>query len=115
MQNPISLIEAHQQRIDEMNGRLEIGPNGTSLDLLQAVYRNPSIPLHTRMRAAISCLPMEHPRLAVTYQASSESDFASLLDARIKRHEAKLIEYQRPAVTVSSAMPRSSNHLRRRI
>jgi hypothetical protein len=34
MQNPISLMEAHQRRIDEMNGALEIGPNGMSIDLL---------------------------------------------------------------------------------
>ena len=80
------------------NPEIEIGPNGTSLDLLQAIYRNPSMPLHTRMRAAMSCLPHEHPKLGITFQAS-ETDFANLLDAgiaRIKRYEEakKLIEHQ---------------------
>ena len=85
---------------------IEIGPNGTSLDLLQAIYRNPSIPLHTRMRAAMSCLQHEHPKLGITY-AATESDFASLLDARIKRYEARLIEHQpQSAVTVQPPMPR---------
>jgi hypothetical protein len=89
-------------------GEFEIGPNGTSLTLLQLVYRNPSMPLHTRLRAAISALPMEHPRLGFTYQVSSEGDFASLLDARIarmKRQEAKLIE-QRPQLRIADRLRR---------
>jgi hypothetical protein len=65
---------------------LHIGPNGTSLDLLQAVYRNPTIPLPTRMRAAGLALPHEHPRLAVTAQIT-ENDFATLLEGRIKNFE----------------------------
>lgn len=52
MDNPIRLIEAHQQRVDKMNGEIEIGPNGQSIDLLRAVYRSSNIPLPTRLRAA---------------------------------------------------------------
>ena len=106
-------IEAHQRRVDE---EIEIPPNGTSLDLLQAIYKNPALPLHTRMRAAMSCLPHEHPKLGITYQAS-ESDFATLLDARIKRLQAaKLIEHQpQPAVEVKPPLPRIADRRYRRI
>src|SRR5260370_23758261 len=71
---------------------LQLDPNAISLDLLRAVYRNPALPLSVRIRAATAALPHEVPRLAVTYQAS-EQDFATLLDARLKRiQEMKLIE-----------------------
>src|SRR5262245_31002953 len=66
--------------------QLKLPPNGTSLDLLRAVYRNPSLPLHTRMRAAGLALPHEHPRLMVQAQIN-EQDFATLLEARIKKFE----------------------------
>ena len=61
---------------------LEIPADGISLDLLRAVYRNPSLALPIRMRAAIAALPHEVPKLAVTYQAS-EHDWAAPLDRRI--------------------------------
>src|SRR6516164_1003986 len=71
---------------------VEIGPNEISLDLLRAVYRSNYLPLTTRMRAAISALPHEVPRLAVT-AVVSEQDFATVLDRRLKRiEEMKLIE-----------------------
>src|SRR5215467_6408678 len=37
-----------------MEQAIELPKNGTSLDLLQRVYRNPSLPLLTRIRAATS-------------------------------------------------------------
>jgi hypothetical protein len=86
MQNPIALIEAHQKRVDEKNGALELPPTGMSLDLLRMVYRNSSIPLSTRIRCAIAALPHEFPRLQVTAQIQ-DSDLATLLDERIKRME----------------------------
>src|SRR5262245_6512594 len=65
---------------------VEIGPNGMSLDLLRAVYRNPGVDLSIRMRAAMACLPHEAPKLAVTALVS-ETDFATVLDRRIKRFQ----------------------------
>ena len=72
----------------------EIGPNGMAVDLLRAVYRNPSVDLSIRMRAAVACLPHELPKLAVT-AVIAENDFATVLDRRLKRLEemkAKAIE-----------------------
>jgi hypothetical protein len=65
---------------------MELPPNGMSLDLLRMVYRNPSVPLSTRIRCAVAALPHEFPRLQVTAQVT-ENDFATLLEARIKNYE----------------------------
>jgi hypothetical protein len=71
---------------------LQLRPGANSLDFLQAVYRNPSLALTTRMRAAIAAIPFESPKLAVT-AVVSEQDFATVLDRRLKRiEEMKLIE-----------------------
>jgi len=83
--------------------QLDLGPTASSLDLLQAVYRDPSIALTTRMRAAMACLPHEVPRLAVTAQVT-EGNFADLLDRRLKRlEEVKLIEAN--GAKISEAQP----------
>jgi hypothetical protein len=80
----------HQRR--EMNENVEIGPNEISLDLLRAVYRSNHLPLTTRMRAAISALPHEVPKLIAT-AVMNEGSFADLLDRRLKRIEQmKLLE-----------------------
>src|SRR5215510_7704377 len=71
---------------------IELAPNAISLDLLQAIYRSNELPLHTRMRAAMACLPHEVPKLAVTAQVT-DMGVAELLDRRLKRlEEMKLIE-----------------------
>ena|SRR5262252_4713356 len=75
-----------------MNGEIEIGPTATALDLLEAVYRNPTQQLMTRIRCAMACLPFQSPKLAMVAQVSDQ-DFATLLDQRIARYEKmKLIE-----------------------
>lgn len=66
----------------------------SALGLLQQIYRCRSISLHIRMRAAISALNYEAPRLAVTAQIT-DNDVATLLDQRIARYQRKLIEEQR--------------------
>jgi hypothetical protein len=79
---------------------------------------NVDLPLSVRMRAAIEVLPFIHPKLAVTAQVS-EGDFASLLDARIKRHqemkhqEMKLIPQS--AVEVKPPLAHTSDRRFRRI
>jgi hypothetical protein len=98
---------------DRKEDQLRLAPNGMSIDLLRAVYRNPSLPLPVRMRAAIAALPHEVPRLQVSAQLS-ENDFAILLDQRIKRHEAKLIEHQQP-IASDRTLPRIPDRRFRRI
>jgi hypothetical protein len=99
---------------------IEIPPNRTSLTLLQAIYKSPAMPLHTRMRAAISALPHEHPRLGITFQTTNETDFARLLDERIARHQSKVIEppqieHQPPAVEIKRPLARTADRRFRRL
>jgi hypothetical protein len=50
------------------------------------------LPLLTRVRVAIACLPFETPKLLAT-AIVDERDFATLLDQRLKRlEEMKLLE-----------------------
>jgi hypothetical protein len=72
---------------DTKPDEIEIPPNGTSLDLLQAVYRRSDLPLTTRMRAAIAALPHEVPRLMVSALVNEQS-FAEILDRRLKKLNA---------------------------
>jgi hypothetical protein len=77
---------------EQESKQLDLGPTASSLDLLQAVYRDPTQQLTTRMRAAMACLPFESPKLLAT-AIIDERDFATLLDQRLKRIEQmKLIE-----------------------
>src|SRR5262245_45282090 len=100
-------IEAQQDQ------HLELGPTAISLDLLRAVYRDPTQQLSTRMRAAMACLPFEAPKLAVT-AVVTENDIATLLDKRIARYEqmqqatnAKLIEAKPNEEKVDARLPPS--------
>jgi len=102
--------------VDEQRKEIEIPPNGNSLDLLRAVYRNAGLPLVTRMRAAMACLPHEAPKLAVT-AVVSEQNFAELLDRRLKRIaelEAAPINASKPEIEVKPPMPRLADRRYRR-
>ena len=76
----IDLQIVQQPKSDE----IALPEGATSLDLLQHVYRNPSLPLPTRMRAATAALPHEHPKLAVT-TVVNVGDFADQLEKAIER------------------------------
>jgi len=93
-----------------------------ALNLLQAVYRNSSLDLSVRMRAAALAIAYESPKLAVTALIDNERDFGAILDRRLKHmetlrvNEVKMIEAT--PVEVKAPTPsinfRSLN-LRRRI
>jgi hypothetical protein len=106
MENQLTLIEAHKKRVDGMNEALDLGPNASALDLLQAIYRNSGQELHTRMRAAMAAIAYETPKLAVT-AVVQENDIATALDRRIARlNEMKLVEPNgEPVITQPIAEP----------
>src|SRR5262249_8500112 len=75
----------HRQRVEVMNAEfVELPPHATALDLLRLVYRSASLPLTTRMRAAVAALPYEAPRLAVTALVT-ENSLADVLDRRLAK------------------------------
>jgi hypothetical protein len=69
----------------------DVGEARSSLELLQAVYADPSQPMHRRMRAAIAALPFEHPKLALVARFDPGDGFAARLQSAIKR-TGRLIE-----------------------
>jgi hypothetical protein len=86
---------------------LDIGPNGTSLDLLQAIYRSTNLPLNTRKGAAVAALPFEYPKYVAIAQFNEHS-FAARLEQRIQRMrliEAHPIEEGTPLAKQEGAKP----------
>jgi hypothetical protein len=109
-------IEAQQDK------QLELSPTATALDLLEAVYRDPSQELHTRIRCAISCLPFQSPKLLAT-AIVNEGSFAELLDRRLKRIEemklleangAKVIDAEPQSVEIKPPLARTNDRRFRR-
>src|SRR6516225_10730621 len=67
-------------------------PEGeTSLQLLQAIYKNRKQPLNVRVRCAIEALAHEYPKVsAVQVSHMNGQDFASALERAIARSKAPL-------------------------
>jgi hypothetical protein len=70
---------------------IEIG-DGTSLDLLRAVYRNSALPLSVRMRAASMALPFEVPKLSVAATIGLDPNWPDRMEELIAKRRAKQIE-----------------------
>ena len=68
----------------------EEGPEGeTSLQLLQAIYRNRKQPLNVRVRCAIEALAHEYPKVsAVQVSHMNGQDFATALERAIERSKS---------------------------
>jgi hypothetical protein len=80
-------INAVLDRIEEAQRPplVEFPENGTSLDLLQEIYRNPSLPLSTRKSAAAIAIQFEHPKLGVSLNLPWNDDFADRLTRAVER------------------------------
>src|SRR5262249_686996 len=77
----------------ELDEEDNIGPVDTSLELFKKVYRNPSLPLVTSLRAARDAKDYERAKRGVTVNVNDDGSFAARLDAAIARvNGAKLIE-----------------------
>ena len=89
----VETVHAVLDRLEmEQNAALTLHPGGNSLEFLQLVYRNPSLPLTTRMRAAMAALKHEVPTLGVSFVVN-DADIADRLDRAIVRsQQMKLIE-----------------------
>jgi hypothetical protein len=93
----------------------------TSLEFLQAVYTNEGLPLFTRMRAAVACLPFEYPKLQAHAFIPPGGDFAQQLDRRLaRRRELKLIEAkpingEGPKTDLTMPPPIPDRRFRRRV
>jgi hypothetical protein len=75
--------------------QVDVGPQGSSLDLLSAIYRDPTRPLTVRMRAAIAALPFEHPKLAVVANIGAEG-FADALEEAMARSGKSVVIHATP-------------------
>jgi hypothetical protein len=82
MEGLVDLQSVHVER--KSPEAIEIG-DGNSLDFLRACYRDASLPLSTRMRAASIAISYELPKLAVTAVVTNQEDFATRLDRCIAR------------------------------
>jgi class 3 adenylate cyclase len=84
-----------------------VAAEATPLDFLQAVYRNPALPLSVRIRAGVAAAQYVHPRISVVAAAGDPRNIADRLELLIRQHrKPKLIE----------ARPQpDQQHIRRRI
>jgi len=79
-------LDALLDQIEEgqkMEGQIQLSTNATSLEFLQAIYRDNRQPLQRRMRAAIAALPFERPKFAVVATTTAE-DMADRLRLAIE-------------------------------
>jgi hypothetical protein len=101
--HPVASVMDELERIEQQTQPIVTAPPAdTALDFLKSVYRNPAIPLPTRMKAAIEALPFENPKLSAT-AFMPVRDFAAILDERLKR--AKAVEAGEPMPKLIDAKP----------
>jgi hypothetical protein len=82
----LATVEAALAELEEE----PIAPEGeTSLQLLQAIYRDKKQPLNVRVRCAIESLPFETPKLSATAVATMDGQsFAEALERAIARSQS---------------------------
>lgn len=92
-ENKVSSIYQALDQLESEREELVVPAGATSLDFLQAIYRNPTQSTSRRMRAAIAALPFEHPKLAVTATLGDVESFAARLEAARQR-AAKVVTFR---------------------
>jgi len=80
-------------------------PAEDSLTLLQAVYRDQSMPLQTRMRAAALAIAYERPKLSVAVTTNHRGMGSAIDNARAKIEAKRLPPADAGASVVSPAEP----------
>ena len=95
----------------ELEEEPEVPEGETSLQLLQAIYRNKRQPLNVRVRCAIEALPFENPKVsAVAISHMNGQDFASALERAIERSKQPL---PLPSPVIEHEPPVSAEDLKR--
>jgi hypothetical protein len=84
---------------------IKLDPNGTSLNLLQAIYRSATLPLPVRMRAAGMALQFEHPKLGVSLNLPWNEDFADRLARAVERSSRVMIDQQPTNIIEQPSVP----------
>jgi transposase len=79
---------------------------------LQAIYCNDGLPLHVRMKAAITALPFEHPKLAVVATLGA-SDCASAIERSRQSAPAIVAEHNSVPTAIGLAKKPTAEYLAR--
>jgi hypothetical protein len=102
MEELIDLKTVYQEKKKD---EIEFPENGTSLDLLRAIYRNPSLPLSTRKSAAAIAIQFEHPKLGVSVNLPWNEDFADRLTRAVERSSRVMKMIDPPKTIEQSPSP----------
>ena len=85
---------ANLEVVEDEPKKIEDGPEGeTSLQLLQAVYRDRKQPLRLRISCADKCLKHEYPQISAVgvMSISGQESFAEALDRCIARSQGPVL------------------------
>jgi hypothetical protein len=105
-------IAEQQARCDEYNRKLWLEREAelerlrklTPLEFLCAVWQDPDLPMHTRLRAAAEACKYSAPQLKAVAHVKPNADFAAALDrARDRIANAKVISLVPKALTAQHA------------
>jgi hypothetical protein len=102
MEELIDLLAVQEEKKKD---EIEFPENGTSLDLLRAIYRNPSLPLSTRKSAAAIAIQFEHPKLGVSVNLPWNEDFADRLTRAVERSSRVMKMINPPKIIDQSPSP----------
>jgi hypothetical protein len=85
-------------------GPLEGPRAGSALELMQAIYRDPAQPQHTRIKCAAVAIAYESAKLSVS-MAVNHRGMGDMIDAAHRKHLEARREEAEPAVASAPAAP----------